>query len=107
MQSGMFDVDGAQLYYEIRGQGPALLLIAGAAGDAGYFSPVAEVLSDAFTVINYDRRGNSRSTGRREERMRMSDQSGDAAALIRGLAGGRALVFGNSGGAIVGLDLAA
>src|SRR5215470_8750659 len=107
MQSGMFDVDGAQLYYEVRGQGPALLMIGGAGGDAGFYSSVAELLSDAFTVINYDRRGNSRSTGRREARMRMSEQSGDAAALIRGLAGGRALVFGNSAGAMVALDLAA
>jgi pimeloyl-ACP methyl ester carboxylesterase len=107
MQSGMFDVNDARLYYEIRGQGPALLLISGAGGDAGYFSQVAEELSDAFTVINYDRRGNSRSTGRHEARMKVSDQSDDAAALIRGLADGKALVFGNSAGAIVALDLAA
>jgi pimeloyl-ACP methyl ester carboxylesterase len=107
MQSGMLDVDGAQLYYEMRGQGPALLLIPGAGGDAGYFSGLAEELSDAFTVINYDRRGNSRSTGRGEAPMKMADQSNDAKALIEGLAGGKALVFGNSGGAIVGLDLAA
>jgi pimeloyl-ACP methyl ester carboxylesterase len=107
MQSGMFDVDGAQLYYEMRGSGPALLLIAGAGGDAGFFSALAEALSDAFTVINYDRRGNSRSTGRIEAPMKLTDQSDDARALIEGLAGGQALVFGNSGGAIVALDLAA
>jgi len=107
MQSGLFDVDGAQLYYEMRGKGPALLLISGAGGDAGYFSGLAEELSDAFTVINYDRRGNSRSTGRTDALMKVSNQSNDAKALIQGLAGGKALVFGNSGGAIVGLDLAA
>lgn len=107
MQSGMFDVEGAQLYYEKRGSGPALLLIPGAGGDAGYFSGLADELSDAFTVITYDRRGNSRSTGRLDAPMKMTDQSNDARALIEGLAGGKALVFGNSGGAIVALDLAA
>jgi pimeloyl-ACP methyl ester carboxylesterase len=107
MQSGLLDVDGAQVYYEKRGSGPALLLISGAGGDAGYFSGLAEELSDTFTVINYDRRGNSRSTGGTDAPMKLTDQSNDAAALIQGLAGGKALVFGNSGGAIVGLDLAA
>ena len=45
-------------------EGPALLMISGAGGDAGYYAGVAEELDDAFTVITYDRRGNSRSTGR-------------------------------------------
>ncbi len=107
MHSRMVDVDGAQLHVEIRGSGPALLLIPGAGGDAGYFSGLADNLADAFTVITYDRRGNSRSTGREDAPMSVAQQAGDARALIYELAGGRALVFGNSGGAIVALDLAA
>jgi pimeloyl-ACP methyl ester carboxylesterase len=107
MDSGRLEVEGAHIYYEKRGTGPALLLIAGAGGDGAIFSGLAEELSDAFTVINYDRRGNSRSAVQAPVPMRMSDQSGDARALIESLAGGKALVFGNSGGAIVALDLAA
>jgi pimeloyl-ACP methyl ester carboxylesterase len=107
MQSGMFDIGDAQLYYEVRGSGPALLLIPGAGGDSGYFAGLADDLADAFTVITYDRRGNSRSTGRGEAPMRVEEQAADARALINGLAGGQALVFGNSGGAIVALDLVA
>ncbi|MFF4260414.1 alpha/beta fold hydrolase [Streptomyces sp. NPDC001663] len=107
MSDGMLRVDGAELYYEIRGSGPALLLISGAGGDAGYFSGMAEELADAFTVINYDRRGNSRSTGRVAAPMTVAQQASDARALIDALAGGRALIFGNSGGAIIGLALAA
>lgn len=107
MESGLYDVEGAQLYYEKRGSGPTVLLISGAGGDAGYFSQLAETLSDGFTVINYDRRGNSRSTGRNDAPMTVEQHSDDAAALIRGLAEGQSLVFGNSGGAIVSLDLAA
>lgn len=107
MRCGVFEADGAELYHEVRGSGPALLMISGAGGDAGYYSAVAEVLADAFTVITYDRRGNSRSTGRSPEPMRLARQAADARALIGELAGGRSLVFGNSGGAIIGLTLAA
>ncbi|MFI6402182.1 alpha/beta fold hydrolase [Streptomyces sp. NPDC050548] len=107
MRKGRFEADGAGLYYEMRGSGPALLMISGAGGDAGYYDGVAEILSDAFTVISYDRRGNSRSTGRTATPMDLAVQAADARALIDGLAGGRALVFGNSGGAIIGLTLAA
>jgi pimeloyl-ACP methyl ester carboxylesterase len=107
MRSGVFEVDGAGLYYEVRGTGPALLMIGGAGGDAGYYTGIAEILSDAFMVISYDRRGNSRSSGRSQAPMSLAVQAADARALIAGLAGGRALVFGNSGGAIIGLTLAA
>ncbi|MES5817481.1 alpha/beta hydrolase [Streptomyces sp. RG80] len=107
MTSGTFEVDGAALYYERRGSGPALLMISGAGGDAGYYTEVATDLADAFTVITYDRRGNSRSTGRTGTPMDLARQAADARALVDGLAGGRALVFGNSGGAIIGLTLAA
>ncbi|MFJ8108285.1 alpha/beta fold hydrolase [Streptomyces sp. NPDC096132] len=105
--SDVCEVDGACLYYEVRGSGPALLMISGAGGDAGYYAGVAEGLADAFTVITYDRRGNSRSTGRRAGPMDLAQQAADARGLIESVAGGHALVFGNSGGAIVGLTLAA
>ncbi|MDV9175019.1 alpha/beta hydrolase [Streptomyces sp. W16] len=107
MRKGVFEADGAGLYYEVRGTGPALLMISGAGGDAGYYTGVAENLSDAFMVISYDRRGNSRSTGRSATPMDLAVQAADARALVDGLADGRALVFGNSGGAIIGLVLAA
>lgn len=106
MEIGKLDVEGAELYFEKRGAGPHFVMISGAGGDAGYYSQVAEVLADAFTVINYDRRGNSRSTGAKDRAMKMSEQVDDAKAIIDQLAEGRALVFGNSGGAIIGLELA-
>ena len=106
MESSILKVDGAELYYEVRGQGPSLVMIAGAGGDAGYYARVAQVLSDAFTVITYDRRANSRSTGATDCDMQLSQQADDAKAIIDRLAGGDALVFGNSGGAIIGLELA-
>ncbi|GAB7106308.1 alpha/beta hydrolase [Streptomyces phaeofaciens JCM 4814] len=107
MRTGVLDIDGTGLYHEVRGSGPALLMISGAGGDAGYYTDVAEDLADAFTVITYDRRGNSRSGGRDDGPAPLDRQAADARALIDGLAGGRALVFGNSAGALIGLTLAA
>jgi len=107
MQEKFVTADGADLHCEIRGHGPALLMISGAGGDAGYYGRVGDLLADAFTVIAYDRRANSRSTGSREQRLSLAQQADDAKAVIDALAGGRALVFGNSGGAIIGLELAA
>jgi pimeloyl-ACP methyl ester carboxylesterase len=107
ISSGMAAVDGAKLYYEVRGRGPALLMISGAGGDAGYYSQAAAILEDSFTVITYDRRGNSRSTGRNDSPISITEQARDAKTLIDEFADGRAVVFGNSAGAIIGLALAA
>jgi pimeloyl-ACP methyl ester carboxylesterase len=109
-QTGMIRTDGASLYYERRGSGPALLMISGGGGDAGYYREVAEHLADAYTVLTYDRRGNSRSTvDDPTASMRLDEQCADARAVLahhdHDLAS--ALVFGGSGGAIIGLDLAA
>ena len=103
---GLLEVNGARIYHEVRGSGTSVLFIAGATGDCGHFQRVAELLSDEFTVVTYDRRANSRSThpdgwkGTSTE-----EQSEDAAGLIEALGLAPAAVFGNSVGAIIGLDL--
>lgn len=106
--SGTVDLPtGATIYHEVRGEGRPVLLIAGAIGDAGLFEPVAERLADEFTVITYDRRGNSRSP--RPEgwaRTDSSEQAADAAALLEALTAGPATVFGTSSGADIALSLA-
>jgi pimeloyl-ACP methyl ester carboxylesterase len=102
----MLGVGPVQLYYEVRGNGPPLLLIMGATGDAGHFARVADRLADEFTVLTYDRRGNSRSprppgwgTTSPEE------QADDAAGVLRALELAPAAVFGTSSGAICALCL--
>ena len=99
-------VNGTQLYYERRGSGPCVLFISGATGDAGHFTRVAELLADEFTVVTYDRRGNSRSP-RPAGWMAtsMDEQADDAAALLRALELAPAAVFGTSGGAVILLNL--
>jgi len=107
-RSSTLKVPGARIYYEVQGSGPILLIIPGGPQDAGVFADVSRHLADRYTVVAYDPRGNSRSTfdGAPED-LRLDVQADDAAALIETLGGGPAYVFGTSGGAQIGLDLAA
>ena len=82
----VIDVNGTTLYYELRGDGPPLLLIVGSTGDAGHWTAVADALADEYTVLSYDRRGNSRSPapdGRAAAPVH--EQAEDAAALLTAL----------------------
>jgi pimeloyl-ACP methyl ester carboxylesterase len=101
-------VPGASLYYEVRGEGPLLLLIAGGSADAGAYEPMAARLAADYTVVTYDPRGSSRSPldGALEDQ-RIEVHSDDAHLLLDLLATEPAGVFGSSSGAIVGLDLMA
>jgi pimeloyl-ACP methyl ester carboxylesterase len=88
-----------ELYHEVRGAGPPLLLIIGASGDAGHFAAVAEELADGFTVVTYDRRGNSRSPRPPGwNATTIEEHADDAAALLRALEVAPAAVFGSSSG---------
>ncbi|MFC0529437.1 alpha/beta fold hydrolase [Phytohabitans kaempferiae] len=104
-------VPGATLHYEVRGAGPVLLLICGGVYDAAAFAPLAERLADRYTVVTYDRRGNSRSPLDGAPGPQSIEEHGDDAYRVLGAAGVSATtpayVFGNSSGAIIGLELAA
>ncbi|HEY1317431.1 MAG TPA: alpha/beta hydrolase [Gaiella sp.] len=92
-------VNGAELYYEVRGTGPAVLLIMGSTGDGGHFDTLAALLADEFTVVTYDRRGNGRSPAPVGWTMTSpEEQADDAAGLIDVLAVGPMAVFGTSSG---------
>lgn len=106
--AGVAQADGADLYFERRGDGPPLLLIAGGGGDGGAYVALAEYLADAYTVVTYDRRGNSRSRLRNDPvKIKIAEQSADAIAVLRASGFESARIFGNSGGATIALDLAA
>jgi pimeloyl-ACP methyl ester carboxylesterase len=99
-------VNGAALYCEVRGNGPPVLLISGATGDSGHWEQVAERLSDDFTVISYDRRGNSRSPRPVDwNRTSVEEQADDAAGLLRTLGLAPATALGTSSGAVILLNL--
>jgi pimeloyl-ACP methyl ester carboxylesterase len=106
--AGVASSSGADLYFERWGEGPPLLLIAGGGGDCGYYWGLAAILAAQFTVVMYDRRGNSRSPLHGpERRIVIAEQSADAIAVLRANGFESARVFGNSGGATIALDLAA
>jgi pimeloyl-ACP methyl ester carboxylesterase len=85
-----------------------LLMIPGGPTDAGVFAGIARLLADRYTVVAIDPRGNSRSTfdGAPED-MNTDVHGDDAAAVIKTIGSEPVYVFGTSGGAQVGLNLAA
>lgn len=105
--TGRLRVPGATLYYEVRGQGPILLLIPGGTGDADSLAGVAEDLAVDYTVATYDPRGMSRSAlddPRAEQRV--AEHADDAFRVLELLSPGEpARVFGSSSGAITALHL--
>lgn len=104
-------VPGANLYYEVRGSGPVLLLICGGIYDAAGYGGLVDQLADRYTVVTYDRRGNSRSPlDGPPEHQRVEVHGDDAHRVLAavGVTAERpAYVFGNSSGAEIGLELAA
>ncbi|MFF8594535.1 alpha/beta fold hydrolase [Streptomyces sp. NPDC015220] len=104
---GTLRVNGATLHYEVRGQGPLLLLIPGGTGGAASLATVAADLADAYTVATYDPRGMSRSTlDDPGAEQRVEEHAEDAFRLLDVLSpDGPGRVFGASSGAIAALHL--
>lgn len=106
--SGFVQVPGARLYYQARGTGPILFVIAGGSGNAESFQATGAFLEPYFTVLSYDRRGYARSPLERPGDVRVisiETQSDDAHRLLTALTTEPAYVFGSSIGALIGLDL--
>ena len=93
-----------QLYYELRGDGPPLLLIMGASGCGGVFGRFAGLLADEFTVVTYDRRGNGLSPRPAAwNATSPEEQADDAAALLAGLGLVPAAILGTSSAGVFAL----
>lgn len=100
--------DGTRIAYEQDGEGPAVILVAGAMQFRGFDPATVQLAKDVaakgFTVVNYDRRGRGESTGAGS--FTLQDEIDDLAALID-VAGGRAALFGSSSGGAISLAAAA
>ena len=107
-RTGRYDINGCRLYAEVRGHGPAILIIGACSDDAEMFRPIAERLT-GFTVVTYDLRGTLRSS-RDGWPCGGAQHADDAAGLIRtlglGTPGLGAHIFGASAGGIVAVHLA-
>lgn len=96
--------DGTTIAFDRSGDGPALILVLGAFCDRSVAESLAALLAPNFTVYAYDRRGRGSSTDIAP--YSVDREIEDLGALITA-AGGSALVFGHSSGAVLALEAAA
>jgi pimeloyl-ACP methyl ester carboxylesterase len=106
--AGTLRVDGASLYYLVRGTGSLLLLLQGGDGGADGAEGLVAHLVDDYTVVTYDRRGLSRSTpDDPDAAVSLERHVDDARQLLTALTEEPVLAAGFSIGAVIGLGLAA
>ena len=101
------NVPGAQVWYEVSGSGPLLILIPGASGTGESFRLLTSHLTSHYQVVIYDRRGFSRSMldGPQDYAHRLATDADDVRLLIEHLTDQPVLVFGSSSGALVALEI--
>ena len=98
---------GIEVYYQVEGDGPPLLLIMGTAADHSTWDAQVEAYKEHFTVITYDARGTGRSTQPESPASySMRILGDDAAALLGAIGIDRAHVSGLSLGSATAQELA-
>ncbi len=97
--------DGTHIAYDRQGQGPAVILVAGAlCSRLGWSGPhLSNLLAPHFTVYNYDRRGRGDSGDTKPYAVALEVE--DIEALVDA-AGGSAFLYGHSSGAALVLEAA-
>lgn len=99
------EVPGARLHYEVRGDGPLVVLV-GAPMDATAFAPLADLLAADHTVLTTDPRGINRSPLDDPDTDSTPQlRADDLSRLLTHLDAGPAAVLGSSGGAVSALAL--
>jgi pimeloyl-ACP methyl ester carboxylesterase len=94
--------DGTSIAYERSGDGPPLVLIGGGLNEKATFGTFSELLSEHFTVINYDRRGRGHSGDGDRNRYAIDLEVEDLAAVLA-VAGGPCYVFANCTGGMIAI----
>src|SRR5579875_1127026 len=61
-QSGFAEINGARLYYEVAGSGPAVALLHFGLGDSRFWDDQFGVFAERYTVVRYDYRGFGKSS---------------------------------------------
>ncbi|HEX4961735.1 MAG TPA: alpha/beta fold hydrolase [Thermoanaerobaculia bacterium] len=98
--TGMVEVSNGKLWYEVRGEGPAVVLLHdGLLPSAAWDGPFVE-LARSFRVVRYDRRGYGRSEAGKDP---FSDVD-DLQAVFEALKIGRAALVGCSNGSKLAVD---
>jgi pimeloyl-ACP methyl ester carboxylesterase len=96
--------DGTTIAFDRSGDGPPVVLIVGGPSDRSANAPLAALLSERFTVLNYDRRGRGESGDTPPYTV---DREFEDLAAVIGAAGGSAALVGFSGTGNIALEAAA
>ncbi|MGK5556346.1 alpha/beta fold hydrolase [Actinomadura kijaniata] len=105
--TGRLPVPGAVLHYQVRGTGPMLLISQSGEGDADRSADLVDRLTDAHTVVTYDRRGLSRSTlDDPAGGVTLAEHADDVHHLLAALTDEPVAMLGCSLGAVIGLHVA-
>ncbi|MGZ3668087.1 MAG: alpha/beta fold hydrolase [Ktedonobacterales bacterium] len=95
--------DGTTIAYEQSGTGPAVILVCGGSVDRSSNAELARLLSERFTVYNYDRRGRGDSGDTPPYAVEREIEDIEAVADA---AGGSAYLYGASSGAALAMEAA-
>ncbi len=90
--------DGTTIAFERMGDGPPIILVAGALNDRATLAPLARLLAPELTAVTYDRRGRGDSGDTTPYTVEREVE--DLDALIAAV-GGSAAVFGFSSGGVL------
>ena len=106
VRRGTVHTNGQDLYYEIHGGGPPLLLVMGIGYDSSLWTlQQVPALSTRFRVVLVDNRDAGRSS-RAHQPYDIADMADDLAGLLDGLDIGRAHLLGLSMGSMIGIEFA-
>ena len=94
-------IDDIEIYYEIHGSGPPVLLVAGLGGEGAYWHPQIAPLSQHFQVIVHDHRGTGQSTAS-NAKVSVERMAKDLVGLMDALNIERAHLIGHSTGGAIG-----
>src|SRR5262245_40011231 len=97
--------NGIDLYFETRGSGEPLLLLAGFACDHAIWSPLLPALAARYQVVLLDNRGVGRSSAP-DSPYSILQMADDAAAVLDTIGAGQAHVAGHSMGGQIAQELA-
>jgi len=96
--------DATAIAYEVRGDGPTVVLVGGAFNDRNSAADLAEALSTRYTAVTYDRRGRGDSGDTAP--YAVDREIEDLAAVIAAV-GSPARLYGNSSGGVLAMRAAA
>lgn len=100
------DSDGAEIYYEVHGEGPAVLFVHGSGGHhAAWWQQIPHFTTRGYSVVTLDLRGFGRSTSELDEYDSL-EFPGDILAVLDDAGIDRAVMVGQSIGASAALKVA-